>query len=187
MNTLFQYYRYEKKHVKCSSYRIMLIICLVWIFINAAADGAVASRSSRYLENVLGSSTQPQEFRLNLYRFTLLFSGTVLALYQPLFFIREREHGVPVLAKYLFAPVEIKKMRRAKTFLLLRGAGIFYLGCLLIYFFTAYGYLGTHAPFLPLIRQFLLALLFSAALIVFLLINERLRFRLYVSQAPSRM
>ena len=93
---------------------------------------------------------------------------------------------VPVLSKYRFAPVDIRKMRRAKTFLLLRGAGFFYICSLIIYIATGLGYFGSELHWSTFMPRFGFALLFSVCQTAVMLVSERIRFQLYASQAPSR-
>ena len=77
-------------------------------------------------------------------------------------------------------------MRRAKTFLLLRGAAFFYICSLIIYIATGLGYFGSDIPLQLLMPRFGFALLFSVCLTAVMLVSERIRFQLYASQAPSR-
>ena len=80
----------------------------------------------------------------------------------------------------------IEKMRRAKTFLLLRGAGFFYICSLIIYIATGLGYFGSELHWSTFMPRFGFALLFSVCLTAEMLVSERIRFQLYASQAPSR-
>ena len=124
----FSYYRYEKKHLKCTTYYVLLAISLFFFFLEAAVNASAAARASDALRTALESKNAAEEFALNVFRFELFFMITISTLNSALFYIREQGQEVPVISKYLFAPVDIKKIYRAKALLLLRGASIFFIG-----------------------------------------------------------
>ena len=164
MNT-FNYYQYEKKHLKPLSYRAFMGISLLWLFLNAAVEASTASRASEALETAVRSGYSPETFSLNLFQFDLCFMITISTLNSSLFYIREMGQQVPVLSKYLFAPVEVRKMYRAKAFLLMRGACLFYISGLAIYFAAAGVTFGAGAPFAQLLNQFGSALIFCIVVV----------------------
>ena len=111
----FNYYRYEKKHLKCTTYYVLLAISLFFFFLEAAVNASAATRASDALRTALGSENAAEEFALNIFRFELFFMITISTLNSALFYIREQGQAVPVISKYLFAPVDIKKIYRAKA------------------------------------------------------------------------
>ena len=168
----FNYYRYEKKHLKCTTYYVLLAISLFFFFLEAAVNASAAARASDALRTALGSENAAEEFALNIFRFELFFMITISTLNSALFYIREQGQAVPVISKYLFAPVDIKKIYRAKALLLLRGASIFFIGGLIIYFSAAGIILGAAAPLLQLLQQFGYALIFCIAAVIVLLLTD---------------
>ena len=186
------YLKYEKEHRKPAMSRLLTAACLLWMFITAAAEASSASQASLALQSAAAAGTA-QTFTMNTFRYVVLFTIAVVLFtiatavpYNDLFYIREQGKTVPVLSKYRFAPVDIRKMRRAKTFLLLRGTGFFYICSLIIYIATGLGYFGSGIPLQMLMPRFGFALLFSVCLTAVMLVSERIRFQLYASQAPSR-
>ena len=154
----FSYYRYEKKHLKCTTYYVLLAISLFFFFLEAAVNASAAARASDALRTALESKNAAEEFALNVFRFELFFM--------------EQGQEVPVISKYLFAPVDIKKIYRAKALLLLRGASIFFIGGLIIYFSAAGIILGAAAPLLQLLQQFGYAFIFCIAAVIVLLLAD---------------
>lgn len=179
------YLKYEKEHRKPAMSRVLTAACLLWMFITAAAEASSASQASLALQSAAAAGTA-QTFTMNTFRYVVLFTIATTVPYNDLFYIREQEKTVPILSKFRFAPVDIRKMRRAKTFLLLRGAGFFYICSLIIYIATGLGYFGSGIPLQMLMPRFGFALLFSVCLTAVMLVSERIRFQLYASQAPSR-
>ena len=110
------YLKYEKEHRKPAMSRILTAACLLWMFITAAAEASSASQASLALQSAAAAGTA-QTFTMNTFRYVVLFTIATAVPYNDLFYIREQEKTVPVLSKYRFAPVDIRKMRRAKTFL----------------------------------------------------------------------
>lgn len=179
------YFRYVKKCRKPAMYRLLMAASMTWLFVVAAADAASAAGSSHALQSALRENAA-QEFTGNPLQYVILFSITISTLYNDLFYIGEQKKQIPVLSKYRFAPVDIRKMRRAKTFLLLRGASLFYIGSQIIYTAVGCAYLSADMPWLTLARQSGFTLLFTVCMTAFMLITERIRFHLYVSHIPSR-
>lgn len=179
------YLKYEKEHRKPAMSRLLTAACLLWMFITAAAEASSASQASLALQSAAAAGTA-QTFTMNTFRYVVLFTIATAVPYNDLFYIREQEKTVPVLSKYRFAPVDIRKMRRAKTFLLLRGAAFFYICSLIIYIATGLGYFGSELHWSTFMPRFGFALLFSVCLTAVMLVSERIRFQLYASQAPSR-
>ena len=173
----FNYYRYEKKHLRCTSYYVLLAISLFFFFLEAAVNVSAATRASDALRTALESENTAKEFTLNIFQFELFFMITISTLNSALFYIREQGQVVPVLSKYLFAPVDGKKIYRAKALLLLRGSCIFFLGGLIIYFAAACIILGAEAPFQQLLQQFGYALIFCIVAVIVLLLSDRHRSR----------
>ncbi len=168
----FNYYRYEKNHLRCTSYYVLLAISLFFFFLEAAVNASAAARASDALRIALETENAAKEFTLNIFRFELFFMITISTLNSALFYIREQGQAVPVLSKYLFAPVDSKKLYRAKALLLLRGSCIFFLGGLIIYFSAAGIILGTEAPFQHLLQQFGYALIFCITAVIVLLLAD---------------
>lgn len=168
----FNYYRYEKKHLRCTSYYVLLAISLFFFFLEAAVNASAATRASDALRTALESENTAKEFTLNIFQFELFFMITISTLNSALFYIREQGQVVPVLSKYLFAPVDGKKIYRAKALLLLRGSCIFFLGGLIIYFAAACIILGAEAPFQQLLQQFGYALIFCIVAVIVLLLAD---------------
>lgn len=168
----FNYYRYEKKHLKCTTYYVLLVISLFFFFLEAAVNASAAAGASDALKTALESENAAEEFALNIFRFELFFMITVSTLNSDLFYIREQGQVVPVLSKYLFAPVDSKKIYRAKALLLLRGASIFFIGGLMIYFSAAGIILGAASPLQHLLQQFGYALIFCIAAVIVLLLTD---------------
>lgn len=173
----FNYYRYEKEHLKCTSYYVLLVICLFFFFLEAAVSAATAARGSDALKTALRSEYAAEDFKFNFFRFTLFFMITISILNSALFYIKEQGQTVPVLSKYRFAPVNIKKIYRAKALLLLRGASLFYIGGLIIFFSAAGIILGAAAPFRQLLQQFGYALIFCITAVIILLLADWYRSR----------
>ena len=117
------YLKYEKEHRKPAMSRVLTAACLLWMFITAAAEASSASQASLALQSAAAAGTA-QTFTMNTFRYVVLFTIAATVPYNDLFYISEQGKTVPVLSKYRFAPVDIRKMRRAKTFLLLRGAAL---------------------------------------------------------------
>lgn len=168
----FNYYRYEKKHLRCATYYVLLTVSLFFFFLEAAVNASAAARASDDLRTALGSENAAEEFTLNIFRFELFFLITISTLNSALFYIREQGQAVPVLSKYLFAPVDSKKIYRAKALLLMRGASIFFIGGLIIYLSAAGTILGSAAPFQQLLQQFGYALIFCIAAVIMLLLTD---------------
>lgn len=179
------YFRYAEKCRKPAMYRLLAAASMTWLFIVAAADAASAAGSSQALQSALRENAA-QEFPGHPLQYVILFSITISALYNDLFYIGEQKKQVPVLSKYRFAPVDIRKMRRAKAFLLLRGACFFYIGSQIIYAAVGCAYLGAEMSWTTLAQQSGLTLIFTVCMAAFMLITERIRFHLYISQVPSR-
>ena len=129
------YLKYEKEHRKPAMSRLLTAACLLWMFITAAAEASSASQASLAFQSAAAAGTA-QIFTMNTFRYVVLFTIATAVPYNDLFYLKEQGKTVPVLSKYRFAPVDIRKMRRAKTFLLLRGAGFFYICSLIIYIAT---------------------------------------------------
>ena len=53
----FNYYRYEKKHLKCTTYYVLLAISLFFFFLEAAVNASAATRASDALRTALGPKT----------------------------------------------------------------------------------------------------------------------------------
>lgn len=176
------YFKYAKKCRNTTMYRLLTTASVIWLFITAAASAAASSQA---LQTALREN-KAQEFTIHPLQYVILFSITISTLYNDLFYIGEHKKQVPLLSKYRFAPVNIKKMRRAKAFLLLRGAGLFYFGNLAIHIVVGYACLGTDLPWPSLARQAAFTLVFTVCMAVFMLITERIRFHLYISNPPSR-
>ena len=173
----FNYYKYEKKHLKCTAYYVLLAISLLFFFLEAASNASAAARSSVAFKTALPSGNSAAEYSVNIFRFELFFMATVSVLNSALFYIREQGKAVPVISKYLFAPVNSAKIYRAKALLLLRGSCIFFLGGLIIYFAAACIILGAEAPFQQLLQQFGYALIFCIVAVIVLLLSDRHRSR----------
>lgn len=173
----FNYYKYEKKHLKCTAYYVLLTISLLFFFLEAASDASTAARSSDALMAALPSGSSAEEYSVNVFRFELFFLFTISVLNSALFYIREQGKAVPVLSKYLFAPVDSTKIYRAKALLLLRGSCIFFIGGLTIYFCAAGMILGAAAPFRQILQQFGYALIFCIAAVSVLLLTDWYRSR----------
>ena len=60
----FNYYRYEKKHLKCTTYYVLLAISLFFFFLEAAVNASAATRASDALRTALGSENAAEEFAL---------------------------------------------------------------------------------------------------------------------------
>lgn len=187
MTRLSDYYKYEKEQLKTAGFRILLTISLLWFFITTASEASSAAGASLALQSVSSSQNGANEFSINLIRFALLFSLPAAELYRSLFYIKEQKAFVPVLAKYCFAPVDIRKMRRAKILLLIKGTSLCCICYLIISFVTARVYLGSNAPYISLTLQSFYALLFSVAMTGIMIISERLRYRYYISHPNSRI
>ena len=84
----FNYYRYEKKHLKCTTYYVLLAISLFFFFLEAAVNASAATRASDALRTALGSENAAEEFALNIFRFELFFMITISTLNSALFYIR---------------------------------------------------------------------------------------------------
>lgn len=173
----FNYYKYEKKHLKCTAYYVLLAISLLFFFLEAASNASAAARSSDAFMTALPSENSAAEYSVNIFRFELFFMATVSVLNSALFYIREQGKAVPVISKYLFAPVNSAKIYRAKALLLLRGSCIFFIGGLAVYLAAAGLILGAAAPFLQILQQFGYALIFCIAAVSVLLLTDWYRSR----------
>ena len=176
MNT-FDYRQYEKEHLKPVTYRVFTIISLFWFFLSAAIDASAAARASDALKTAAGAGYSPEDFGLNFFQFIFCFILTLSSLNNSLFYMKELGQEIPLLSKYRFAPVEMKKIYRAKAFLLLRGTCIFYVLSLVIYFTVAVVVFGGSAPFLQLAGQFAAMLLFCIAAAAVTLLTDWHRYR----------
>ena len=173
----FNYYRYEKKHLKCTTYYVLLAISLFFFFLEAAVNASAATRASDALRTALGSENAAEEFALNHLPVRAVLHDYDFHTEQRTLLHQGAGTGGPVISKYLFAPVDIKKIYRAKALLLLRGASIFFIGGLIIYFSAAGIILGAAAPLLQLLQQFGYALIFCIAAVIVLLLTDWQRSR----------
>ena len=103
------YLKYEKEHRKPAISRVLTAACLLWMFITAAAEASSASQASLAFQSAAATGTA-QTFTMNTFRYVVLFTIATAVPYNDLFYIREQGKTVPVLSKYRFAPVDIRKM-----------------------------------------------------------------------------
>lgn len=173
------YYKYEKKHLKCTTFWLFLILSFSAFFLRTALDASVADSASLALQNAETSAASESTFTFSLVSFALYFAITISALNSNLFQMREQGRVLPVLSKYRFVPVDIGKMYRAKALLLLRGVVLFYMGILIIFLAVAFTVFGLDAPIVQSIRQFGYALIFCVVFTGSLLVADWLRYRQY--------
>lgn len=170
------YYKYEKKHLKCTTFWLLLILSFSAFFLRTALDASVADNASLALQNTETSAASESTFTFSLIRFALYFAITISTLNSDLFQMREQGRVVPVLSKYRFVPVDIAKMYRAKTLLLLRGVVLFYVGILIIFLAVAFTVFGPDAPVAQSMRHFSYALIFCVVFTGVLLAADWLRY-----------
>lgn len=171
------YYKYEKQHLKCTTFRVLLILSFFTLFLRTALDASVADNASLALQNARASGATEESYNFDWAWFVLCFVITLPPLNSKMFQIREQGRVLPVLSKYRFAPVDIAKMYRAKALLLLRGATLFYIGSLIIFLAVTFTVFGPDAPIAQTMPQLGYALIFCIVFTGALLLTDWLRYK----------
>lgn len=171
------YYKYEKQHLKCTTFWVLLILSLFTLFLRTALDASVADSASLALQNAEASGASEGSYSFDWAWFVLCFAITLPPLNSDLFRMREQGRVLPVLSKYRFVPVDIAKMYRAKALLLLRGAVIFYIGSLIIFLAVTFTVFGHDAPIAQTMPQLGYALIFCIVFTGALLLTDWLRYK----------
>ena len=171
------YYKYEKQHLKCTTFRVLLILAFFSLFLRTALDASVADNACQALQNTGTSGAAMESYTFDLAWFILCFAITLPPLNSALFQMSEQGRALPVLSKYRFVPVDITKMFRAKALVLLRGAALFYIGSLIIFLAVTFTVFGPDAPVAQTMPRLGYALLFCIVFTGTLLISDWLRYR----------
>lgn len=163
------YYKYEKKHLKCTTFWLFLILSLSMFFLETALNASVASGASNALHSADAAS---ESCSFSLLRYTLFFALTISTLNSALFQMREQGSVLPILIKYRFAPVDIRKMYCAKSLLVLRGALFFYAGTVIIFAAVWLTVIGFRIPPAEPVKQLGYALIFCVIFTFLLLLRD---------------
>lgn len=171
------YYKYEKQHLKCTTFRVLLILGFFAFFLTAATDASIAANASLALQNAGTSGTAEGSYSFNWLQFALFFVLCITPLNSDLFRMREQGRVLPVLIKYRFVPVDITKMYRAKALLLLRNAVLYYVGSLVIFLAVTFTVFGPDAPIAQTMPELGYALMFCIVFTGVILLADWLQYK----------